>query len=92
MLDAAAIIPRLKSRPRLIQTPSHPDHFEGLVVHRVVAGQKGQDLDLARADAGLFWELCGLGSRLVGLHLLEASPALITSYPVAGSDEVDQVR
>ena len=46
------------------------------------------------SDAGLFWELCGLGSRLTALHLLEGSgPAAIkTSYPVDGSNEVDQVR
>jgi predicted helicase len=44
------------------------------------------------SDAELFWELCGMGSRLVGLHLLENSPPLITSYPVSGSDEVDRVR
>ncbi|MBP6965582.1 MAG: N-6 DNA methylase [Armatimonadetes bacterium] len=46
------------------------------------------------SDKGLFRRLAEKGAELVGLHLME-SPALnnlVTSYPVAGTDEVEKVR
>ncbi len=47
---------------------------------------------LLTSHAGLFRELCGLGSRLVGLHLLKKSGPITTSYPVPGSNIVEKVR
>jgi predicted helicase len=64
------------------------------------------------SDAGLFRTLCGLGARLVGLHLMEddrrqttddggrrtddgpqtTGDGVAVSYPVRGSNEVEQVR
>ena len=46
------------------------------------------------SDAALFRALAGLGDRLVGLHLLEASgdPAARPSFPIPGDNRVEQVR
>ncbi len=44
------------------------------------------------SDAELFRALCRAGDELVGLHLLERRPPPITSYPVDGTHEVEQVR
>jgi predicted helicase len=44
------------------------------------------------SDAALFRELCRLGDRLVGLHLMEQQAQSITKYPVKGNDLVEQVR
>jgi len=42
--------------------------------------------------AELFRKLCALGSELVGLHLMEEHVPAITSYPIAGDNEVENVR
>ncbi len=44
------------------------------------------------SDAILFRDLCGLGDRLVRLHLMEQEAASIATYPVRGNDLVEQVR
>jgi predicted helicase len=43
------------------------------------------------SNANLFRELCNLGDRLVGLHLMEKFAKIITSYPVSGNDIVEKV-
>jgi predicted helicase len=43
-------------------------------------------------DPALFRTLCGLGARLVALHLLEQAAPALTRYPVKGSDRVESVR
>ncbi|MCZ8190574.1 MAG: DNA methyltransferase, partial [Microcystis sp. LE19-338.1B] len=40
----------------------------------------------------LFWELVKKGDRLVQLHLMKATGKEISSYPVAGSNLVEQVK
>jgi predicted helicase len=40
----------------------------------------------------LFWELVKKGDRLVQLHLMKATGKAISSYPVAGSNLVEQVK
>ncbi len=40
----------------------------------------------------LFWELVKKGDRLVHLHLMKATGKEISSYPVAGSNLVEQVK
>jgi predicted helicase len=40
----------------------------------------------------LFRKLCGFGSELVDLHLMEQRAATITRYPVAGDNSVESVR
>jgi len=45
------------------------------------------------SDRQLFRELCGLGSRLITLHLMEADDlAPITTYPVPGDNRVEKLR
>jgi len=44
------------------------------------------------SDTELFRELCALGDRLVGLHLMEQQAETITRYPVKGDNTVSQVR
>ncbi len=39
----------------------------------------------------LFRVLCGLGERLVGLHLMEQIGQVATSYPEAGNDMVEKI-
>jgi predicted helicase len=40
----------------------------------------------------LFWELANQGDKLVQLHLMKATGTEISSYPVAGSNLVEQVK
>jgi predicted helicase len=44
------------------------------------------------SDAGLFRSLCGLGQKLVSLHLLESPEVgqFITRYPIAGDNRVEK--
>lgn len=53
-------------------------------------------IDFPRApftsDSILFRDLCGLGDRLVKLHLLEVVPDVTTRFPVPGDNRVDRVR
>lgn len=44
------------------------------------------------SNAGLFRALCGIGSELVALHLMEKHAHPFTSYPVAGDNTVENVR
>ena len=44
------------------------------------------------SNVELFRELCALGSELVALHLMESHAPAITTYPVAGANEVEKVR
>jgi predicted helicase len=44
------------------------------------------------SNPDLFRELCGLGERLVALHLMEEQRPMLTSYPVAGDNLVEKVR
>ena len=44
------------------------------------------------SDAELFRVLCGLGERLVKLHLMERYGSLIPGYPVQGNDMVERVE
>lgn len=44
------------------------------------------------SDKELFWELVKKGDRLVQLHLMKATGKEISSYPVAGSNLVEQVK
>jgi predicted helicase len=43
------------------------------------------------SNANLFRELCSLGDKLVGLHLMEKFAKIITSYPALGNDIVEKV-
>jgi predicted helicase len=43
-------------------------------------------------NAGRFQEMITLGEELIGLHLLEKTARAITSYPEAGSDQVEKVE
>jgi predicted helicase len=43
------------------------------------------------SNAELFRNLCALGSELVGLHVMEQHAPAITSYPIAGDNEVGKV-
>ena len=43
------------------------------------------------SDTKLFRKLCGFGSDLTGLHLLRVTGGLRVSYPVKGTDTVDEV-
>lgn len=44
------------------------------------------------SDLQLFRHLGKLGARLVKLHLLQDIPALITAYPVAGTNTIDTIH
>jgi predicted helicase len=44
------------------------------------------------ADKALFARLCGLGTELVGLHLLERVPPPQATYPQAGDNVVEKLR
>jgi predicted helicase len=44
------------------------------------------------SQPALFRALCGLGERLVGLHLLEYYGTLQVRYPERGSDEVEKIE
>ncbi len=44
------------------------------------------------ANAELFRALCGLGEKLVGLHLMVEHGPKITSYPIPGDNSVEVVR
>jgi predicted helicase len=44
------------------------------------------------SDKELFWELVKKGDRLVQLHLMKGTGKEISSYPVAGSNLVEQVK
>jgi len=44
------------------------------------------------ANADLFRALCGLGEKLVGLHLMEEQGPKITSYPIPGDNSVEVLR
>jgi len=44
------------------------------------------------SNKDLFRELCKLGERLVGLHLMEADVDVVTQYPIDGENEVEKVR
>lgn len=54
------------------------------------------DIDFPRlpltSNVKLFRALCKLGAELVGLHLMETKPGLITSYPVDGNHVVEKVK
>ena len=43
-------------------------------------------------DVGLFIELCGLGSKLVALHLMEHTGPRLASFPTPGDNRVEQAR
>jgi len=43
------------------------------------------------SNANLFRELCKLGDRLVGLHLMEKFGKITTRYPVSGNDVVEKI-
>ncbi len=43
------------------------------------------------SNADLFRELCSLGDRLVGLHLMEKFGKVTTTFPEQGSDTIDKV-
>ncbi len=43
------------------------------------------------SNADLFRELCQLGERLVGLHLMEKSGSITTRYPEKGNNVVEKV-
>ncbi|HWS84005.1 MAG TPA: type ISP restriction/modification enzyme, partial [Ktedonobacteraceae bacterium] len=43
------------------------------------------------SNADLFRELCQLGDRLVGLHLMEKFGKITTRYPVSGNDVVEKI-
>jgi len=40
----------------------------------------------------LFRDLCGLGRRLVELHVMDAHADVITGYPIPGDNSVDKIR
>ncbi|AFY75368.1 putative helicase [Synechococcus sp. PCC 7502] len=44
------------------------------------------------SDVKLFWELANLGERLVQLHLMKETGSEICSYPISGSNIVEQVK
>src|SRR5207244_1813156 len=44
------------------------------------------------SDQELFRQLCGLGERLVGLHLMEKIGKVTTRYPEKGNDMVEKVE
>lgn len=44
------------------------------------------------SNPDLFCSLCGLGDKLVGLHLMEKHGPTITSYPIPGDNSVEVVR
>lgn len=44
------------------------------------------------STADLFRRLCALGSELVALHLMERLAPEITTYPIAGANNVEKVR
>jgi hypothetical protein len=44
------------------------------------------------ANLELFRSLCGLGERLVGLHLMEERGPRLASYPASGDNLVERVR
>jgi predicted helicase len=44
------------------------------------------------SNTDLFRELCKLGDRLVGLHLMETSGQITTSYPETGNNVVEKVE
>jgi len=44
------------------------------------------------SDAELFRTLCDAGARLVSLHLMEAQGSSPASFPVNGSNTIEQVR
>jgi len=44
------------------------------------------------SNVELFRELCAFGSELVTLHLMEKHASTITTYPIAGENEVEKVR
>jgi len=44
------------------------------------------------SNVELFRGLCRLGAELVALHLLERFAPTMTTYPVAGANEVEKVR
>src|SRR5260370_39733016 len=43
------------------------------------------------SNANLFRELCKLGDRLVGLHLMKIFGKITTRYPVSGNDVVEKI-
>ena len=43
------------------------------------------------SNTDLFRELCKLGDRLVGLHLMEKFGKITTRYPVSGNDMVEKI-
>ncbi len=43
------------------------------------------------SDRAMFAQLCGLGARLVGLHLLKPAPAPTSNYPVGRPDNTNPV-
>jgi predicted helicase len=44
------------------------------------------------SNADLFRELCGLGDRLVGLHLMETLGKAMPGYPKSGDDLVEKIE
>lgn len=44
------------------------------------------------SDAELFRALCGLGSELVGLHLMETTGTALPNFPEGGSNSVEAIR
>lgn len=44
------------------------------------------------SNVALFRALCGLGERLVGLHLMEQSGRLAVRFPERGSDQVEKIE
>ena len=46
---------------------------------------------LLTSNADLFRELCKLGDRLVGLHLMEKFGKITTKYPASGNDVVEKI-
>ena len=43
------------------------------------------------SNRDLFCQLCGIGERLVGLHLMEQFGSIVPRYPLAGNDVVEKV-
>ncbi len=44
------------------------------------------------SNADLFRELCRLGDRLIGLHLMDRSGSITTKYPISGNNFVEKVE
>jgi predicted helicase len=44
------------------------------------------------SNSALFRALCTLGTRLIGLHLMERYPSQITSFPIPGNNIVESVH